>query len=370
MRLTGSTAQKPDARKANGGSPAVRKRSAEGLFCAIEEKKKMAQRGEFQIIERFFTHETFGAWKSQGVGDDCAIIDTGAGRLAVTTDMMALGTHFLPDADPEDVGYKALAVNLSDLAAAGAVARAFFLSIGLPRRDDGWLADFSRGLMKLAETSGCALLGGDTTRTPEVNGRHAPVTISITAMGDLPAGMGLTRAGAKPGDDIWVSGTVGDAYVALKCRWGHWDLMPDAQAACFARMDRPTPRNALGEALLPLAHACADISDGLLADLGHILERSGVSAEIDWESIPISLALKSLTIAKQHEAALAGGDDYELVFTAAPDMAERIWAAGLATGTPVTRIGRITEQSARNLTVRDAQGLPVVFERAGFDHFA
>lgn len=142
----------------------------------------MAEAGEFQIIEKFFTYQTFGAWKSQGVGDDCAIIDTGAGRIAVTCDMMALGTHFLPDADPEDVGYKALAVNLSDLAAAGAVPRAFFLSIGLPRRDDGWLADFSRGLMKIARESGCALLGGDTTRTPEVQGRHAPVTISITAM--------------------------------------------------------------------------------------------------------------------------------------------------------------------------------------------
>ena len=206
------------------------------------------------------------------------------------------------------MGYKALAVNLSDLAAAGAVPRAFFLSIGLPRRDDGWLADFSRGLMKLARESGCALLGGDTTRTPEVQGRHAPVTISITAMGDLPAGMGLTRKGAKPGDDIWVSGTVGDAYAALKCRWGAWSVMPDLEPELFARMDRPTPRIALGQALLGAASAAADISDGLLADLGHILERSGVSAEIEWEKIPTSVALQSMTPARQHEAALAGGD--------------------------------------------------------------
>ena len=263
----------------------------------------MPQGGEFQIIERYFTHEAFGAWRSRGVGDDCAIIDTGAGRLAVTCDMMALGTHFLPDADPEDVGYKALAVNLSDLAAAGAVPRAFFLSIGLPRRDDGWLADFSRGLMRLAEQSGCALLGGDTTRTAEVKGTRAPVTISITAMGELPAGLGLTRSGATPGDDVWVSGTVGDAYAALKYRWGEWDLMPDAVDAVLARMDRPTPRNALGEALLRRASAAADVSDGLLADLGHILERSGVSAEIDWEAVPVSTALRSMTIARQHEAA-------------------------------------------------------------------
>lgn len=329
----------------------------------------MAEAGEFQIIEKFFTYQTFGAWKSQGVGDDCAIIDTGAGRIAVTCDMMALGTHFLPDADPEDVGYKALAVNLSDLAAAGAVPRAFFLSIGLPRRDDGWLADFSRGLMKLARESGCALLGGDTTRTPEVQGRHAPVTISITAMGDLPAGMGLTRKGAKPGDDIWVSGTVGDAYAALKCRWGAWSVMPDLEPELFARMDRPTPRIALGQALLGAASAAADISDGLLADLGHILERSGVSAEIEWEKIPTSVALQSMTPARQHEAALAGGDDYELIFTAPPSSAERIYEAGLLSGTPVTRIGRVIERTSRAVTVRTPDGLPVLHVTEGFDHF-
>ena len=329
----------------------------------------MAEAGEFQIIEKFFTYQTFGAWKSQGVGDDCAIIDTGAGRIAVTCDMMALGTHFLPDADPEDVGYKALAVNLSDLAAAGAVPRAFFLSIGLPRRDDGWLADFSRGLMKIARESGCALLGGDTTRTPEVQGRHAPVTISITAMGDLPAGMGLTRKGAKPDDDIWVSGTVGDAYAALKCRWGAWSVMPDLEPELFARMDRPTPRIALGQALLGAASAAADISDGLLADLGHILERSGVSAEIEWEKIPTSVALQSMTPARQHEAALAGGDDYELIFTAPPSSAERIYEAGLLSGTPVTRIGRVIERTSRAVTVRTPDGRPVLLVTEGFDHF-
>ena len=325
----------------------------------------MPQGGEFQIIERYFTHETFGAWHSRGVGDDCAIIDTGAGRLAVTCDMMALGTHFLPDADPEDVGYKALAVNLSDLAAAGAVPRAFFLSIGLPRRDDGWLADFSRGLMRLAQQSGCALLGGDTTRTAEVNGARAPVTISITAMGELPAGLGLTRSGATPGDDVWVSGTVGDAYAALKYRWGEWDLMPDAVDAVLSRMDRPTPRNALGEALLRRASAAADVSDGLLADLGHILERSGVSAEIDWEAVP-----GSMTIARQHEAALTGGDDYELVFTASPENREAVLEAGVLTGTPVTRIGRVTPRAEGRVVVRTAGGLPVELPKTGFDHFA
>lgn len=330
----------------------------------------MTQRGEFQIIERFFTHAPFGAWSSQGPGDDCALIDLGGGRrIAVTCDMAAVGSHFLPNADPEDVGYKALAVNLSDLAAAGAVPRAFFLSIGLPRRDDGWLADFSRGMMALAQSTGCALLGGDTTRTPEVkDGRRAPVVVSITAMGDLPEGKGLTRAGAKPGDDIWVSGTLGDAYAALQCRLGLWDAMPDAMPALCARMDRPVPRLALGNALLSIATACADVSDGLLADLGHILERSGVSAEIDFDLLPISTALRSMTPLRQREAALSGGDDYELVFTAPPEAADRVRAAGVAADTRVTRIGRITERCSNAVTVRDEAGyLPTT---AGFDHFA
>ena len=329
------------------------------------------RRGEFQIIDRFFTHDAFGEWRSQGVGDDCAIIDMPGNRIAVTTDMMAVGTHFLPGARPEDIGYKALAVNLSDLAAAGASPRAFFLSIGLPERDDEWLAGFSRGLMALAESSGCALLGGDTTRTAEVGGTHAPVTISITAMGSLPEGKGLTRAGAKPGDDIWVSGTVGDAYAALKHRWGHWQLMPDAAEALFPRMDRPTPRNMLGSALLDLATACADVSDGLLADLGHILERSGVSGSILWEAVPVSSALRALSPAAQQEAALTGGDDYELVFTAPPSAALRIEQAGLLTKTRLTRIGKICEKvSGDNLTVRSQNGGIVTTPTQGFDHFA
>ena len=336
-----------------------------------EGKTEMSRTGEFQIIDRFFTHDAFGEWQSQGVGDDCAIIDTGAGRIAVTTDMMAVGTHFLPTARPEDIGWKALAVNLSDLAAAGASPRAFFLSIGLPERDDAWLEGFSRGLMALAAETGCALLGGDTTRTADVNGTRAPVTISITAMGALPAGKGLMRKGARPGDDIWVSGTVGDAYAALKHRWGHWQLMPDAAEALFARMDRPTPRLALGSALLDLATACADISDGLRADLGHILERSGVGADLRWEAVPISPALHSLSVKAQQEAALSGGDDYELVFTAPESARLRIEQAGLLTDTRLTRIGKVTEGiTGDNLTVRTESGAVVSTAVGGFDHFA
>jgi thiamine-monophosphate kinase len=219
----------------------------------------MAQNGEFAIIDRFFTHEAFGAWKSKGVGDDCAIIDTAGGRLAVTTDMMSVGTHFLPSALAADIGYKALAVNLSDLAAAGAVPRAFFLSIALPGRDDLWLSGFTEGLMELARAASCPLLGGDTTRAATVGGAPGPVTISITAMGELPAQMGLTRSGAKPGDDIWVSGNVGGACAALRHRLGEWTLPARLFPAAAARMDRPEARNALGTALLNVASACADI---------------------------------------------------------------------------------------------------------------
>ena len=189
-------------------------------------------------------------------------------------------------------------------------------------------------------------------------------------MGDLPAGMGLTRAGARPGDDVWVSGTLGDAYAALQCRWGAWEVMPDLEPALFARMDRPTPRVALGQAILGAASACADVSDGLLADLGHILERSGCSAEVDWDRIPVSTALRSLTIARQHEAALTGGDDYELVFTAPAAAAERIYEAGLRTGTPVTRIGRIVPRTTTSVVVRAGDGALVLTPSVGFDHFA
>ncbi len=326
--------------------------------------------GEFQIIDRYFTHSPFGEWTSQGVGDDCAIIDTGLERIAVTTDMMAVGTHFLPDCPAWDIGYKALAVNLSDLAAAGATPRAFFLSIGLADRDDAWLAAFSAGMMSLAEQSGCALLGGDTTRTPLVNGVHAPISISITAMGALPNGQGLTRKGAKVGDDIWVSGTLGDAYAALKLAWGHWQAT-DVPAQHFqARLVHPTPRNALGEALRALASAAADVSDGLLADLGHILERSAVAADLLWEAVPRSAALQTLSVHQQQEASLTGGDDYELVFTAPEAARDAIVRLSGALALRLTRIGKIrARDSGDNLILRTDKGIVIPTPTQGFNHF-
>ena len=332
----------------------------------------MAQNGEFQIIERFFTHENFGAWESKGVGDDCAIIDMPAGRIAVTADMMAIGTHFLPTQRPEDIGYKALAVNLSDLAAAGAIPRAFFLTIGLPARDDAWLAGFTKGMTELSRQAGCPLLGGDTTRTAKVGDIHAPVTISITAMGELPQSMGLTRSGARPGDDIWVSGYVGGAWAALMHRWGKITLDARVFPAAALAMDRPNPRNALGTALLSSATACADISDGLAQDLGHILERSGVDADVLWDAVPKHPALAALSQEQQVEAAMSGGDDYELVFTAPADKRGLIEQASISALTPVTRIGRIVEKkpSGAPLAIRDASGRPLFLPVQGFDHFA
>lgn len=334
----------------------------------------MAQNGEFQIIERFFTHETFGAWKSKGVGDDCAIVDLQGARIAVTTDMMAVGTHFLPSALPQDVGYKALAVNLSDLAAAGAVPRAFFLSIALPARDDAWLAGFTEGLMALSHEAQCPLLGGDTTRSAPVGEARAPVTISITAMGDLPAQMGLTRAGARAGDDIWVSGSVGGAYAALMHRWGKWTLPADLFPSAAERMDRPQARNALGTALLSSATACADISDGLAQDLGHILERSDVAADVDWDLVPVHPAVRALSEAMQLEAAMSGGDDYELVFTAPSDKRGLIEQAAISALTPVTRIGKIVAKPAdfdgTRLKIYNTLGDRLLLPATGFDHFA
>ncbi len=331
----------------------------------------MVQNGEFSIIDRFFTHASFGAWRSKGVGDDCAIIDTGAGRLAVTTDMVAVGTHFLPDADPEDVGYKALAVNLSDLAAAGAVPRAFFLAVGLPEKDDAWLAGFTRGLMTLAHEAGCPLLGGDTTKTPQVGDVRSPAVITITAMGELPAEMGLTRAGARPGDDIWVSGTVGGACAALKHRLGEWSLAAELFPAADRRLNRPEARNALGTALLSVATACADVSDGLAQDLGHILERSGVAADVLWDAVPLHPALAGLSAEKRLAAAMAGGDDYELVFTAPHEKRGLVEQAAISAVTPVTCIGRIrASDGAERFLMRDKAGNRVALPAAGFDHFS
>ena len=330
---------------------------------------------EFEIIDRFFTRAVpAGSIVRQGVGDDCALLDCGERLLAMTTDLLVEGRHFLRGVDPASLGHKALAVNLSDLAAAGATPRAFQLALALPRADEAWLHAFCGGLFALAEQHGCVLAGGDTTRVPQlaagVTPVDGPLTICITVLGDLPRQAARTRGGAHAGDELWVSGVLGDARAALACRSGELAGISTEDAAAFEeRMDRPQPRVALGVALRGVATAAIDVSDGLLGDLGHILKRSHVGAEIEWERVPRGAALRRLPIERQQRCALAGGDDYELLFTAAPAQRSAVEAAGEASAVPVTRIGRIVEGAGR-LCVVDADGAELPTPWHSFDHFA
>jgi len=331
---------------------------------------------EFELIDRFFTRMVpAGGIVRQAVGDDCALLDCGERLLAMTTDMLLEGRHFLPDIDPASLGHKALAVNLSDLAAAGATPRAFQLALALPRADEAWLEAFCRGLFALADEHGCVLAGGDTTRVPQLTGAQlgpvdGPLTICITALGDLPRLAVRTRGGARIGDDLWVSGMLGDARAALACRRGEASGVAAEHSAIFAqRMDWPQPRVALGVALRGIATAGIDVSDGLLGDLGHILKRSRVGAVIEWEQVPRSAALRSLPIEQQQRCALTGGDDYELLFTAASDQRAAVEAAGAASAVPVTRIGRIVGVGD-GLRVLDANGAELPTPWHAFDHFA
>ncbi len=340
---------------------------------------------EFELIARYFTRPpAVGGMVARGVGDDCALLDLGDRWLAVTTDMLIEGRHFFAGAEPEALGHKALAVNLSDLAAAGAQPRCFFLALALPQADEVWLAAFSRGMLALADAHGCTLAGGDTTRSPE----GGPLTICITAIGETPVGGALTRGGARAGDDVWVSGEVGDAALALamrldpvapakagaQCLFGKTldsglrrnDGMVDAVGR---RLDQPQPRVALGLALRGLATSCIDVSDGLLGDLGHICERSGVGTELLWSAVQRSPTLRAQPEEAQRRCALAGGDDYELLFTAAPAQRDAVQAAGATAGVAVTRIGRITAEPG--CRVLDADGRTIdTAGLASFDHFA
>jgi thiamine-monophosphate kinase len=266
--------------------------------------------------------------------------------------MLVEGRHFLAEADPRALGHKALAVNLSDLAAMGAAPRWALLALGLPAADAGWLEAFSDGLFSLAERFGVELVGGDTTRAPLR-------TITITAIGEVPAGVALFRAGAQPGDDIWASGELGGAALAL--------VRPEIAAAA-ARLHRPEPRVELGERLRGLAHAAIDVSDGLASDLGHILERSQVGALVHYAQVPRSRVFSTLHDDElEKNCVLSGGDDYELLFTAAPARRGELAALALELGLALTRIGSIQAGEPR-LVVLDAGGQPMA-HRAGFDHF-
>ncbi|MES2401003.1 MAG: thiamine-phosphate kinase [Pseudomonadota bacterium] len=311
--------------------------------------------GEFDLIERYFKRPARRA--VLGVGDDCALLQPTAGmQLAISSDMLVEGRHFFPNVDPAALGHKALAVNLSDLAACGATPVAFTLALALPKIDENWLQGFSTGLLALADAHGCELVGGDTTQ--------GPLNICITVFGEVPRGQALLRSGAKDGDDIYVSGTLGDARLALEALRGKVRLPPDALAQARARLERPEPRVALGQALRGIASSAIDISDGLAGDLGHILKASGVGASIDTDA-----ALSLMAAAERKlEYVLSGGDDYELALTAAPSVRAAVQAAASRSGTPVTRIGRIEPHAG--LRLADTQGRAVEGNFRSFDHFA
>ena len=287
------------------------------------------------------------------MGDDCALLRPDAGlELALTTDMLIEGRHFVPGTDARALGHKALAVNLSDLAAMGAAPRWVMLALCLPAADEAWLAAFSQGFFALAERHGVDLIGGDTTRGPVL-------TIGVTAIGEVPSGVAMYRAAARPDDDVWVSGELGAAALGL--------VHPEI-ASATAKLNQPEPRVELGERLRGLARAAIDVSDGLAGDLQHILERSHVAATIHYDEIPRPEALRALNdVELEKDCILSGGDDYELLFTVARERRREVEALSRELTVPLTRIGTIQSGQPR-LTVVDSQNRPMSF-RGGFDHF-
>jgi thiamine-monophosphate kinase len=331
--------------------------------------------GEFDLIERYFKRPVTRA--ALGVGDDCALMQPSPGtQLAVSCDMLVEGRHFFPSVDPFTLGHKALAVNLSDLAACAAKPLAFTLALALPQADAQWLAAFSSGLLALADAHGCELIGGDTTQ--------GPLNICITVFGEVQlTGQGsqaLLRSGARADDDLYVSGSLGDARLALEVMRGTLSVPQTVFAAARQRLESPTPRVRLGLALRGIASAAIDISDGLLGDLDHVLKQSGVGATVNTDvalqlmsSLPLIMAevgnaAPVLSPAQALAWVLAGGDDYELLFTAAPALREAVATAAQSSQTPVTRIGQIDAQSGLRLVNGQGQGLPNSYR--SFDHFA
>ena len=319
--------------------------------------------GEFDLIARWFARPAARA--ALGVGDDCALLQPSPGmQLAVSSDLLIEGRHFLSTVPPERLGHKALAVNLSDLAACGAAPLAFTLALALPRVDAAFLDGFSRGLFALADAHGIELVGGDTTA--------GPLSICITVLGEVPPGQALLRSGARAGDALWVShplhGGIGDARLALAAFRGELALRGEDFERVRARMEQPTPRNALGMALRGVATSAIDVSDGLLGDLRHVLARSSVGATVEADAVPTSAVLAAQPPAWRRECTLAGGDDYELLFTAPASADAAVQSAAVTAGCAVTRIGRIEPASA-GLRVVDAQGRAVDATFAGFDHF-
>jgi thiamine-monophosphate kinase len=315
--------------------------------------------GEFELIERHFVRPLHRA--TLGPGDDCALLRVAEGQqLAVSSDMLVEGRHFLSTVAPERLGHKALAVNLSDLAACGAEPLAFTLALAMPRADEAFVAPLARGLFALADRVGIELVGGDLTA--------GPLNLCLTVMGQVPAGQALLRSGARAGDRLWVSGRLGDARLALEVFRGRLSLAGADFESVRLAMECPEPRIALGLALRGLASSAIDLSDGLLGDLGHVLQRSRLGAVVELPALPRSALLAQQPRELQHECLLRGGDDYELLFTAAPGDDERVRQAGHRAGVAVTPIGRL--RADPGLAVVDEHGQALIMDARGFDHFA
>ncbi len=315
--------------------------------------------GEFELIGRYFERQARQA--VLGVGDDAALVRVSADcDLAISTDMLLEGRHFLPGAEPRALGHKTLAVNLSDMAAMGARPRWATLAIALPSDDEAWLGAFTQGLFALADREGVELIGGDTTR--------GPLTLALTIFGEVARGKALLRSGARPGDDIWVSGELGGGALGLAYLQGRVSLAPDDAREACKRLDEPEARVALGERLIGIAHSAIDVSDGFAADLGHILERSKVGASVRYDALPRPAAFARVRRADlERRCVLAGGDDYELVFTAAREDRAQVAALGGELDLRLSCVGAIEPGSA-GLRVLDLEGHPVECP-AGFDHF-
>jgi len=314
---------------------------------------------EFELIARYFTRPARRA--VLGVGDDAALFRAGAGmELAVSTDMLVSGTHFVAQADPRRLGHKTLAVNVSDLAAMGATPRWALLSLSLPKAEPAWLKPFSRGFLAAADAFGVDLIGGDTTR--------GPLNLCVTIFGEVPRGQALRRDRARAGDDVWVSGELGTAALGLAHQQGRIALPPAAAARCLRALDLPQPRVALGLGLRGIANAAIDVSDGLVADLGHIGERSGLGADIHIGHLPCSPSLARLPDrALAEQAMLAGGDDYELCFTAAAKRRAEIERLSNRLGLRLTRVGCM--RKGRGVRVLRPDGSAYRQSKRGFDHF-
>lgn len=317
---------------------------------------------EFALIARHFRQ--LAGPGALDLLDDAALLDVPAGRqLVLSADAMVAGVHFLPDDPPETVGRKLLRVNLSDLAAMGAAPLGYLMTVALPRDlPDSWIAGFTAGLAADQVEFGISALGGDTVSTP------GPITLSLTILGTVEAGAALRRQGARPGDAIWVSGSIGDGALGLRVLQGR--LAADAEGYLARRYRLPQPRLALGAALSGLARAAMDVSDGLVQDLGHLCRAGGCGAVLEAAALPLSRAARAAVMADPSllPVALTGGDDYELLFAAPPDQEAAVLASGAVAGVAVTRIGRFVE-GPPEVRVLGEGGAPMPLPRAGWSHF-